>query len=413
MNNPKVATEMTTCVGVVTALPQAEAHQQDASRERRAKGVAYRHRWAIWAMALLAAAGNAQAATLSAVVQAGRQGVVGFTDYVSSSVSGPLRDGTPNPEYGFPAVSMSEVECSNLSDPDLKKGTSGVYGFSLIGPVEGAVLLVDGTGTWTRRLANAEVINGSVVFTAGRWTNTWTGSRSSGDSAQSNADGTSYKSYVACPNTFINGSSFQWSKLASRSSALNVRFLIDAPEGGLLPGKYSLTPLYHGDFSTVMQGDLSSILVDGVDVTVMNYGCTLSAPASIAMDSLNPDARILVGARCEDGAVKSQNTITAWLSIERSGVSRPFTLHPRALQMSDGNDDFYITGNWYGSQAECIDDTESDMYFDGRPGIALGKVSPGQSVNFGVIPLAFRLCEFDNSVPGEYTAQATLSLIQR
>jgi len=420
LTSPQQTTSMTVPEMTTTVLPQSKAYQEDTSRvARRARVSAYRHRWAILALALLGGvADGTQAATLTALVQAGRQGVVGFTDYVSSSISGPLLNDAAftDTEYGFPAVSPYTDECANIGNPQVKKGTSGVYGFALKGPTEGAVLLIEGTGTWRRVVPTLSdlVMNGSVVFTSGRWRNTYQGENWSiiDGYTQSDEYGLDSEDRVACPYA-LHETHFRYSSKAISGSTLNVRFLIDAPEGGLSPGEYTLMdPLYHIDNTSNNRGLRKKLLLDGVNVKVVHYGCTLTAPTSISLDSFNPDATIFVGAQCTDGAVKSQDPITAWLAIERSGVSRNFSLFPDALQMSDGNEDFWIVGNWSSSQPGC-NDNESDMYFDGRPGIALGKVSPGQSVDFGVIPLTFRLCYAEDGVSGEYTAQATLSLIQR
>ncbi|MEA5217573.1 hypothetical protein [Enterobacter cloacae] len=53
------------------------------------------------------------------------------------------------------------------------------------------------------------------------------------------------------------------------------------------------------------------------------------------------------------------------------------------------------------------------MYFDGRDGIVLGTVLPGQRVDFGAIPVSFRLCSSGQLTPGRYTAQAVLAVHQR
>lgn len=104
--------------------------------------------------------------------------------------------------------------------------------------------------------------------------------------------------------------------------------------------------------------------------------------------------------------------MTAVLSAAASGVSRWLGVpaHPEWLGVANSAGTLAIRGNWSAGPPTCVN---SDMYFDGRDGIVLGTVLPGQRVDFGAIPVSFRLCSSGQLTPGRYTAQAVLAVHQR
>ncbi|VEC01340.1 Uncharacterised protein [Cedecea lapagei] len=383
----------------------------------------YRLRWTILALALVSATGNVGAAPLTAVVPAGRSGVIGATNNVVSALSGRMSDyGGAYELQGFPSVSAITDICTLPSDTEAALGSRGTWGFSLAGTTPGGVLLVDGTGQWTRIGLDGRALNGTVVFLAGTWTNNWgPGSLSNRRSLKSNQDGLfeltgALSGGIACPVADADTGGAHGVRRAfmpdsPKSSSLNVRFLIDAPAGGLTPGRYTSPPLYHIDSDpTEASLDLYRMISPGVVVTAAYYGCTLTAPASVNLDNMDHlSTTIPLAVRCSDGA-EGPEPMTAWLSVMASGTSRGVSADPQQLGVAGTNETLYLRGSWSATVPSC---TASDMYFDGRDGLSLGQVLPGQNVDFGKIPVSFRLCTTPSAKPGNYTAQATLSVVQR
>lgn len=410
----------------VTALPQAEAR-------RGARLCAYRSRWIIWALALLGAASGIQAATLTADVETARAGVIGRTNQASVSITGTFRDerGLSGEwtDRGYPAVAVGDVgnnaACDGVNTPGVELSpTLRRYGYSLKGPTAGAVLLVYGTGSWTRQASGPDFdltwqqrkIQGQVTYDSGTWYATWNqapyGSQVGLNNKPGSTNGSSTTpagAKVNCP-TVGSGTSanFHWVPGSPRSSQLTAGFVVDAPAGGLAPGRYTLgRPVYMMD--SAQQMTRTAVLADDVVVTVWPPACTLNAPTDISLTTDNPATTVTISAQCTAPEINQLSHELA-LSIRASGQSAvgqsgdPLTL---AVAGSAGN--IWIRGNWSATVPDC---TTSDVYFDGRRGPVLGQVAPGQTVSFDTIPISFRLCHNNQAVPGEYTAQATLAIVE-
>jgi len=405
---------------------QAEAYVEWVSCRREMKGVmranvsAYRLRWTI--LALVSATGNVGAEPLTAVVPAGRSGVIGATTNVVSMLSGQEdSEGGTGYGVGFPAVSVHNGDCTSPKAPEAALGSRGTWGFPLAGTTPGGVLLVDGTGQWSRIGLDGRAVNGTVVFLAGTWTNNWgpgsLNNRRSLNSDQAGLLNGNPIGMIACPTPAIddisgaNGLLRVFTPHTPRSSSLNVRFLIDAPAGGLAPGRYTSPPVYHLDLlGRDTSGDKYRMISPGVIVIAANYGCTLTAPASVNLDNMDHlSTTIALAARCSDDAVSTE-PLTAKLSAMASGTSRGVSADPQQLGVAGTNGNLYLRGNWSATVPSC---TASDMYFDGRDGLSLGQVLPGKNVDFGVKPVSFRLCTTPDAKSGQYTAQATISIVQR
>lgn len=360
-------------------------------------------------LALGCVACGAQAVTLTAVVQGGKSGVVGETGYVTSVVTGYLFSGNQFPFKGFPALMPADSNCLTISNnSNIAKGSSGTYGFLLSGPTPGAVLLVDGIGSWERKIVNGPVVSGTVAFTRGTWRNSWSSEVPGQVSTASTREGTASQgeAFVGCPN--VHGIIYAvnlWDKFYDNNfSLLNVKFVIDAPVGGMAPGKYSLpAALYHYNSYSAPQ-----LLLDGVNIQVPNYGCTLTAPTTVSLDNgANATSTITLVARCDAGTTAP---VMAWLSATASGSSAGVATTPQQLCVANSSGNIFIRGSWSAAAPTC---SASYMYFDGRNGYPLGGWNPGQPVDFGSVPISFRLCTTDDAAPGAYTAQATFSIVQR
>lgn len=193
---------------------------------------------------------------------------------------------------------------------------------------------------------------------------------------------------------------------------MQVRFLVDAPAPGLAPGRYkSRSTMYARDFTRDGASPPLSRVLGDVVVTVNNYGCTISAPAQITMNNAERSVSTAqVVASCADGGAPSPLPIVAWLTMKASGASAGASADPQRLGVPNSRGSIYIRGNWSSTAPTCAD---SDMYFDSLDGISLGQVAPQTKMDFGVIPISFRLCTTEDVAPGAYTAQATISIVQR
>ena len=137
---------------------------------------------------------------------------------------------------GFPAISPVKAACMTSTNAAAAKGATGVYGYAITGPTPGGVLLPDGSGSWQREAADGVLVKGSVVFTAGVWTNGWPGHLSwapDNNEVSSGNDGTWAGGVVGCPGIQPDSVAAAWSQTYNRTSSLNIRFLIAAPAGAI------------------------------------------------------------------------------------------------------------------------------------------------------------------------------------
>ncbi|MEA5217575.1 reverse transcriptase domain-containing protein [Enterobacter cloacae] len=404
----------------VRRLYERAWRRRETKSVTRARVSAYRLRWTIWAMALLGTTGGDAAVTLTAVVPAGQSGIVGATPTVTTSLSGPLGSGLTNHVFGFPAVSSATSRCA--AGASVGDSPRGFIATPASGRGNSAILLVDGSGEWQRRNSTGEIVKGTVSAVRGVWSTTTT-YPSSGDVVTSGSDtnGVFGSGFINCPYAAPTPSGGGlWDPDYIRSSSLAVRFMVYAPAGGLSPGDYNVPPVYHGDYSNVPRGDLSAILVDGIKITVMSYGCTLIAPTSVVFTGAagsvaGPEAVLNAGVVCADTAagVGSPTPIDVTLSFTASGASwsERDAAQPQRLPVAGTGGIAYVLGGW--GQVPAENCGGGDVYWDGRSGPTIGRVEPGQQ---GVVlnkNIFFRLCDSDKLAPGSYTAQATLSVVQR
>ncbi|WP_127959931.1 hypothetical protein [Serratia microhaemolytica] len=380
-----------------------------------------RYHWQLLSgMLLSASAIVATARTLDVVVPSGRAGIVGQTDVVTSTLSGPLYDAGAVVDFGFPAVSLFSNGCSaSRHDFAIAKGYSQVYGFRLkptdINGTAGGVLLVHGSGSWERTLSSGQRMVGVVNFIQGAWQNTWNvnGKR---DRLSSLSDGTfSDQNFINCPNVVLGAGSYPfYNASATRSSSLRVVFLIDAPNGGLRPGYYSINKLLHIDTSLNGKGDLSNLLVDGINVIVANYSCSLVLSRNrVELDSTQDTDVIGYRVSCSDGTPSSNIKMIPYLSLSASGSSQGLSADAKHLGVVESGNKLSVVGSWSSSPpANCSEEGPRTIYFDGRDGQELPTVEPTQNITTEG-NLAFRLCGAKEAATGDYRAYATLSVVQR
>lgn len=426
--------------GVTDIAPRAKANHREkvrrlyerAWRWREPKAVTrrrvsnYRWRWTIWAAAILASGQLAHATTLEAVVQGGRAGIVGSTSYVSSTLGpAPLgpSGGRNMLSVGFPAITNLPDRCVSLDfggGAGTAIGSSGVNGYQLLGgPTAGGVLLVDGTGSWSRRTQTGITVQGQVVYTAGAWRDTWTPIAAFRDNPRgmlaSDPNGLLFN-YLTCPSpvhVVINDPTLDTTY--ARSSSLHVRFLIDAPNGGLSPGSYHLAgPLYHLDKDTSVAGSLSRELLSNINITVANYSCSLNLDKNtLPLHYQGGVAPLAATVTCNDGTPTSSvpyNAVLTALAVggSTSGASGR-ELHPPG---SPGT--LNVQGQWYhndGTFLNCDQANSDPVYFDGRDGPTVLTLQPGQTNMSKTQHLLFKSC--GTAPPGTYTAQATIAIVGR
>lgn len=365
------------------------------------------------------------ATTLQAIVIPNTAGYVGSTAAVSSTLKGPLNGRAYLPWRGMSSISSLTIfECDRFRSTRIKQGLSGVYGFELTKPNgdgSGAVLVPDGTATWQRKIATGEVLTGKVVYDKGRWTNNWSPPLGWGryTSSKSKNDGTSpYAEFnIFCPNLPPYEYTSPWDYSYQRSSSVNVRFFIDAPAGGLPPGKYSFSyPIYHTDISPGITGTEAEALADSVSVIVPNYSCSLSADKnSVDLNNFAPEATFNLRVQCQDDGSAGGAT-TVWLYTTSAGVSANInTGNLQMLGVQNSNGLMTLRGRWSATApANCNDSSLSDtLYFDGRDGIKTGDVAVNGRLT-KVQPVSFRLCTTGSPAAGaSYSAQAIFGVVQR
>ncbi|WP_162473661.1 hypothetical protein [Serratia microhaemolytica] len=395
--------------------------QQPTSQFIGMAGVRYATRslWLMKALIIMAGVSTAytvSAVTLTAVVEGGRSGIVGATGSVTSTLNKALMDARYSTSYGISTISTTTAICDDITSREVSiEGSDGKpYGIILrndVGNDSGARLLPDGSATWLRTLADGKRLNGLIVYTEGLWTNTWSDGITT-QSSKSNADGTSpyVDTRIFCPNI----PSVTYDPDAIRTSSVNVRFKIYAARP-LMPGNYAVRPLYHADLSSSGSGDMAELLVDRVDVRVANYSCALNIPTSVDLSTgagtSNDTATLNYRVQCSDQGA-SNVSMTPYVSVMAAGVSSGLSSTPSKLGVAGTGGRLWIIGNWSGTApASSSCSAGSTMYFDGRDGIALSRVVSGGSIDVQN-QVSFRLCGA-TGVPGDYTAQATFSVVQR
>lgn len=364
--------------------------------------------------------GIANAADLTAIVVAGKEGIVGSTEVLTGDVTGPLSgEGSDlsvvNSVGGF---SFFTRQCQSTSSSFLGKGSTNVYGFRIVtttGAATGAVLLPHGLVTWERQLLDNTVVKGNVSYQQGRWVNSWSVPVAGQTQILSASDGVSSgTSVVACPKV----PQARWNSSYIRSSSFKVRFLVDAPAGGLAPGIYKLSapPLYYIDSSDSANspGGRYQNVGSDIEIKAADYSCTLSTDKSVINLAADlPTSAINLGVACSklNGSAPAKS---AWLYATASGVST-FINSGSDQQLGVANSAGLMTirGSWSATPpANCSDtNTTSTMHFSDTIGKNLGNIiSSGLSTTQKA---AFRLCTTGNPEPGAYTAQATFSLVQK
>lgn len=354
------------------------------------------------------------AVTLFAEIEAGRSGIVGSTEVVTSTLTGPLGESSSTGPLGISSISQDPAICSLNFDSNTAIATSGVTGFtikSIDNNQFAGVLLADGTAKWKRKVKNGVVVNGTITYQQGRWTNTWWPAINGHTQSKSQNNGNSPYAQKSpfCPNV----PEFTiWDPSYERSSSLSVRFLIDAPPGGLRPGMYKFPlSIIHADYSLQIANTKTEPLVDMLNIAVKNYSCSIAAPSFVDLNDTSHTATMTFVVVCNNNQADVYYPVSTWVSMIASGDSANIgTRSPQELGVKGSNGLLTIRGNW--SDKPPADCSNSSMYFDGRDGIKLGEL-PSRPNMFWLKTASFRLCRTGSPPPGEYTAQATLWVVQK
>ncbi|MGV3346229.1 hypothetical protein ACGVWS_11005 [Enterobacteriaceae bacterium LUAb1] len=368
---------------------------------------------------------EAQALMLTAVVQSGRSGIAGATAPVIASLSGMMDHGQDGSAiYG--GISPTAItwgplvySCATTGSEGSRRSSTGVWGLALAGPSEGGVLLPDGTITWSRKLADGTTVTGMTTFIAGRWNMSWAPAVSiaggPAGSASSHADGTynagTTTNNIMCP--YPGPQTIPVWGTGLRHSNFNVRFLIDAPAGGLKPGTYTLwqnSAIHFSDNTGKPADSLNYDAADAVKIIAANYSCSLltDSNALTFIKGGQETGQIKLTAQCSDSGGSAQG-MAAWLIADAAGTSQGVSSNPNVLGVANTNGKLVIRASWSETLPNC---TSSNVYFDGRDGVKLFDVPVNGISGPRVQPVSFRLCD-TGAAPGNYAAQATFSIVQR
>ncbi|EHN8908237.1 hypothetical protein F6T93_001502 [Enterobacter hormaechei] len=415
--------------GVTDIAPRAKANHREkvrrlyerAWRWREPKGVTqrrvsiYRWRWAIWAAALLALPCTATAERI--VITGGVPGIVGYTNTRKATLSGPLGSEHYLPEF-TPCVSTMPHWCvrapSELGPDDAIGPTTNTYGVRLLGPTPGAVAIPVGTINWTRKVLDSRTppVTGTVTLSLSGGRSAWTPILAFPDvmppqnlPQQVNVNHMLHAAVMGgeTPNATY------WDPHFTRSSAAMIRFAIDAPSGGLIPGAYTTgTAVYLGDYSAVSAGDRSVLLSGPLDIVVANYSCALSVSNNaVSLSPIAPVATVNATVSCSDStSPNSSGSADIMLQAYHAGSS---TISADAKDLvPSGAPGVTVQGTWGPTPKAC---GASDMYFDGRDSPRIATIKPGEQNITRTEPVSFRLC--GTAPPGAYSAQAILSVVMR
>lgn len=449
--------------GVTDIAPRAKANHREkvrrlyerARRMREPKGITqrrvstYRWRWTIWAGALLVVAGTARADRL--VIPSGEGGVIAYTAQKTASFSriysipaGTTAVGSP---WGGACISSTSTYCEYAANPTgvVAAPTTGAWGWAVTGgPTQGGVVIPVGTVTASRALdptqrqcsppgiseVRATMVlprdatgNGRVAIEhsgdGGAWGEFLRGSYELDHGAvPDNGGGAAYNAIQFVSSIVLGrpvwGSAGQQANGCTSngilSSHFSVALALDAPPGGMLPGKYTTVPIYAVDNLTPTDpSNREQLLLSSLDLVVAATSCTLSADnAVVALSTPNPTATTNLRASCSYSTsdVAGSPSVDVRLAAAPAGTST--TSSDSEALIPDGAPDLRISGAWSSTPPACGHGT---VKFDGSDGPSLGTLKPGD-LNFQRSqPVSFRLC--GSAPPGTYTAQAVFQVVGR
>ncbi|WP_127959867.1 hypothetical protein [Serratia microhaemolytica] len=386
-------------------------------------------------------------AITTVVVPAGQEGIIGSTPFLpNSTISTTSSLGLPTLAVEVAVTTAAAgVRCAKITDSDVALGwKSKVYGFKLTGPTPGAVLLTEGHASWKKVIQGGAPLvvtplQGTTTFTMGRWSSVFSPSTLNYTRAESQSDGDSqptvsdaYKG-ISC-SSIVNATEYSphsWKSSEPSSSSLNVRFLIDAPKGGLQPGVYTAPQLFHLDYAGAKS---TRAELDPIQITVANNSCSLNTPSTVTFSGVNyqetPTSYVVLLRRSSDITVEcnaASTEFTPWLYVTASGIStgRSSSSSDLALVGTDGkvSEQMVIRGQWGDNIAPsgeigCAINTNqvnNIMDFSGRNGYQLIQKTVYDTNKTFKRYMHFTLCKLsaNNLTADEYTAQATVFLVQR
>ncbi|WNJ82204.1 hypothetical protein RJE46_25030 (plasmid) [Cedecea neteri] len=221
---------------------------------------------------------------------------------------------------------------------------------------------------------------------------------------------------VNCPTLAGFVDEFTWRGEVNSSAALTITLVPELPADGLRPGVYRVRePIYLLD-SYNQRGAQFARMADGVELVVSSYGCSLTAPTAVPLDLTSSAGGLTVQVSCSDGtsgAGKLEFPADIALSLTASGTSRAEfnPAEPQRLPVGGSGGNGFILADWESLPDENC--RSGNAFWDGRDGPNIGRITPGaQNVTMNKT-LFFRLCGGDKLAPGDYTAQAILSVVQR
>ncbi|WP_261804355.1 reverse transcriptase domain-containing protein [Serratia ureilytica] len=446
--------------GVTDIAPRAKANHREkvrrlyerARRMREPKGITqrrvstYRWRWTIWAGALLVVSGTARGERI--VIPAGAGGVVAYTAQKTASFSRLMPAG--NSRLGSPfagvCVSSHTDSCPWGSTDGVDGPTTGARGWAVTGgPTQGGAVIPVGTVTASRALdptqrqcfpsGNAEV---RAIMVLPRnasgyggvdieHTGTWTGTggeplRSGYDLVRGQVPSTWatpwYNAIQFVNNITVGVPLYGYAGQQANgctstgvlSSHFSVALALDAPPGGMLPGKYTTVPIYALD--NILPDDPTNryqLLLDSLDLVVAATSCSLSADnAVVALSTPNPTATTNLQTSCSYSTSDPAGSPSVDVRLAAAPAGTSTTSSDSEALIPDGAPDLRISGAWSSTPPACGHGT---VKFDGSDGPSLGTLKPGD-LNFQRSqPVSFRLC--GSAPPGTYTAQAVFQVVGR
>jgi hypothetical protein len=206
----------------------------------------------------------------------------------------------------------------------------------------------------------------------------------------------------------------------TRSSQAELKFFVDAPAGGLAPGKYtaSISLLEAG------RTPQTSVLISAGDTLTLKikpYSCHIDVQPTVTLTSNEPNTEIPIKVNCAAPASNPAN-VTANVSFYASAAGFSASQFnpsvPQRLPVQDSN--MFIVANWGRSGSvmvpTCTGVGSQTLLFDGTTAVEdLTTSLPPNYVVGWARYIKFRLCpdNLANETAGQYTARAIFSIVTK
>lgn len=386
----------------------------------------------LWkSMVLLACAiGTLSAAPVKFEIEPGVSGLVGLSQNYSSSlpqgkVGSSSATATPL-TGGIASLSLFNSIGTASNNVNIAQGPSrAYYGFKILtinGNYTGAVLVPHGQVKWSRISDDNRSISGTIIYDQGRWINTWAPAINGKTQNRSNDIGINYdvSSGYAVASPFIPGA--KWKAGSSFSVSYSLKFMIDAPSGGLAAGTYKLSSGALYLISSAQGTTVYNQLFDGVEVVGRDYSCSISQDkVQVELSTTYPSRSILVDVFCSKLADSALDKRIS-LYIQPSGASAAITTPSnKMLGVAGSNGTIHILATWHSNNFP--DKSQCDGSNSPTSLATFNRIGSSPATFFvGAVSgttfhktqrIGFHLCTVDATPLGQYSAQIAVRMIQK